>query len=84
MRCISLKLLKFYKDSCPSCVLVTQYLDSKGVRYESINPFEQPEYGARYGLMSVPVTILLDENGNEIQRSNGYVPPQLDQLIAQL
>lgn len=79
-----MKLLKFYKDSCPSCVLVTQYLDSKGVQCESINPFEQPEYGARYNLMSVPVTILLDENDNEVLRSNGYVATQLDEMIAQL
>lgn len=84
MRCVKLKLLKFYKDNCSNCVLVTQYLDSKNVQYDSINPFEQPKYGANYEIMSVPVTILLDENGSEVKRSVGFKPTELDSLIEQL
>ncbi|RNB59381.1 glutaredoxin family protein [Brevibacillus gelatini] len=79
-----MKLLKFYKDNCPSCVLVTQFLDSKGVKYESINPFEQPQYAVHYGLMSVPVTILLDDNGEEAKRSVGFKPAELTEMINKL
>lgn len=31
--------------------------------------------------MGVPVTILLDERGNEVKRSIGFKPDELDELI---
>lgn len=79
-----MKLLKFYKESCPSCVLVTQYLNSKGIEHEAVNPFENPDVASNFEFMSVPVTFLLDDEGKEVKRSTGYNPAELDAMIAQL
>lgn len=54
-------MLKIYTTStCNPCKMVKQFLDSKGVNYESIVLDEQPEKQdellALTGTMSVPVT----------------------------
>jgi thioredoxin 1 len=78
------KLLKFEKENCPACTMVENFLIDKSVEVEKVNPFEQPKLAAKFMISSVPVTILLDDEGNEIQRSRGFNPVELEALIAQL
>lgn len=78
------KLIKFEKNGCTPCQMVQNYLDEKGVEVERINPFDQPKLAIKYDISSVPVTILVDENGNEITRSVGFKPIELDEMISQL
>jgi thioredoxin 1 len=78
------KLLKFEKENCPACTMVENFLTDKNVEVEKVNPFEQPKLAAKFMISSVPVTILLDDEGNEIQRSRGFNPAELEQLISQL
>jgi thioredoxin 1 len=78
------KLLKFEKENCPACTMVENFLTDKNVEVEKVNPFENPKLAAKFMISSVPVTILLDEEGNEIQRSRGFNPEELDSLIKQL
>jgi thioredoxin 1 len=80
----SLKIIKFEKDNCPSCQLVSNYLDNKGVEYEKVNVFDRPEQAMTYEIMGVPVTILLDDNGNEVKRVAGFKVSELEELISQL
>jgi thioredoxin 1 len=49
-----------------------------------VNPFDFPNLAAQFGIASVPVTILLDDEGNEIQRSTGYKPDELNEMISKL
>lgn len=77
-------LLKFYRNNCSPCSMVDNYLKEKGVSYKSVNVEEDPELATQYGLTSVPVTILLDNEGNEVKRSIGFKPNELEQLISQL
>lgn len=77
-------LLKFYRNNCSPCSMVDNYLKEKGVSYKSVNVEEDPELATQYGLTSVPVTILLDDKGNEVKRSIGFKPNELQELISQL
>jgi thioredoxin 1 len=78
------KLLKFEKENCPACTMVENFLTDKNVEVEKVNPFENPKLAAKFMISSVPVTILLDEEGNEIQRSRGFNPDELESIVEQL
>lgn len=79
-----MKLLKLYQPKCTPCQFVENFLQDQGVEYESIDVSKQPEVAGKYGVMSTPVTILLDDNGEEVDRSAGFNPPKLESLIAKL
>lgn len=78
------KLLVLSKNDCSACGLVKGFLDGEGVSYDSINVQENIDVAIQYGVMSVPVTLLLDDEGNEIERVNGYKPPVIESFIEQL
>jgi thioredoxin 1 len=76
------KIIKFEKDNCRYCDMVAAYLDEKNIPYQPINVMdEDPEIMVKYDIMSVPVTILLDDDGNIIERSIGYKPNELDKIV---
>lgn len=77
------RLLKLEKQGCAPCVAVQNYLESKGIEVEKVDVFESPEIAGLYDISSVPVTILLDGD-NEIERSTGFKPPELDKMLSQL
>jgi thioredoxin 1 len=78
------KLIKFEKENCPACTMVENFLSDQNVKAEKINPFDNPKLAAQFMISSVPVTILLDDEGNEIQRSRGFNPAELESIIAKL
>lgn len=78
------KLIKLEKPACRPCLMVSSFLDDQNVQYEPIDVTVHPEVGAEYGVMSVPVTILLDDTGKEVSRSIGFNPVQLEELISKL
>lgn len=78
------RILKLEKQGCNPCTMVQNFLDDKGIKVEKVDVFENPEIAGKYDIGTVPVTILLDSEGNEIARSNGYNPPELEVLISQL
>lgn len=61
--------------------MVSQYLDSKGVAYETVNPFENPELAMRFKVRSVPTVIVTDQDA-EVKRIVGFKPEELSLLIA--
>jgi thioredoxin 1 len=64
--------------------MVEQHLANNSVDYEKINIEDRPEIAMQYGVMSVPVTILLDDDGQELNRVVGFNPDEIDKLIEQL
>ena len=78
------RLLKLYQPSCRPCQMVSQFLESQNVEHEAINVLENPDVAVKYGIMSTPVTILLDDKGNEVKRSIGYNPSELQEMISKL
>jgi thioredoxin 1 len=78
------KLIKFEKDNCPACKQVEMFLMSNRTKAEIINPFENPDLAVKYEISSVPVTILLNEDGEELTRSIGFKPDELEEMIENL
>ena len=79
-----MRILKLEQPGCPPCKFVSNFLNDKGVEFEVVDVTEQPEVASEYGVMGVPVTILLDEEGKEVQRSVGFNPEQLENIVAKL
>ena len=78
-----MKLLKFEKENCPSCERVDAYLAQYNhIEVSRVNPFEEPRLAVWYGIAGVPVTILLNDNGQEERRSIGFNPQELDEMIS--
>ncbi|AKO92040.1 thiol reductase thioredoxin [Priestia filamentosa] len=80
---MSKQLIKLYQPACNPCTMVSNFLNDQGIEHNSIDVTENPDVAAQYGIMSTPVTILLDE-GVEIQRSNGFNPPELEEMVEKL
>lgn len=78
------KMIKFEKDNCKPCEMVTEYLNSKNVEFEAINAYNEPMKASKMKVRSVPTLMLLDSEGNEIRRIVGYNPQEIDQLIEEL
>lgn len=79
-----MNLLKFEKENCPACTMVENYLMDQNVKAEKVNPFENPKLAVKYGISSVPVTLLLDDQGEVIKKSIGFKPDELEEMIEQL
>ena len=73
------RIIKFEKEDCSPCNMVSEYLDRKGVVYETINPFNQPELAMQFRVRSVP-TVILMEAEQEMVRVIGYKPEELAAL----
>ncbi|MEM5009419.1 thioredoxin family protein [Niallia taxi] len=78
------QIIKLEQPNCRNCGYVAKFLESNGVSYQTIDVTEQPDKAVKYGIMSVPVTILLDESENELKRSIGFKPDELEEMIEQL
>lgn len=76
-----MKLIKLEQPSCNPCQLVSNYLKEKGIEFEAIDVTVRPEVAAEYGVMGVPVTILLNGEGSELKRSIGFKPNELDSIV---
>lgn len=74
------RIIKFEKEDCNPCIMVSQFLSSKAVLFESINPFDCPELASQYRIRSVPTTILLRDN-DELMRTIGYKPDELNKIL---
>ena len=77
------KLIKFEKENCTPCTQVQNHLDNTGleIEIEKINPFDNPKRAGEYKIGSVPTTILIDGEGNELARSIGFKPDELDAML---
>ncbi|MBV2226192.1 MULTISPECIES: glutaredoxin family protein [unclassified Sphingobacterium] len=73
------RIIKFEKNDCAPCAQVSAYLDSKGIAYETINPFDEPELAVKFKVRTVPTVIVL-ENDEIKNRIIGFNPNELDQI----
>jgi thioredoxin 1 len=79
-----MKILKFEKENCSACQMVENFLQENNVQAEKVNPFENPELAVKYKITSVPVTFLLDDNENVVDKIVGFKPDKLEQMIEKL
>ncbi|AVB11533.1 Thioredoxin [Bacillus velezensis] len=79
-----MKIIKLEQPNCNPCKMVSNYLNEVGVEYETVDVTQEPEVAAQFEVMGVPVTILLNEQEEEVNRSIGFKPDELDALINDL
>ncbi len=80
---ITMKIIKFEKEDCNPCAMVSELLDKNGVEYEKVNPFNNPEMAVQFKVRSVPTTILMDDN-TELKRIVGFKPDELNELLGMM
>ncbi|AVP37447.1 glutaredoxin family protein [Staphylococcus felis] len=83
-----MKLVALKKPNCMPCGMVTRYLSGKldGVDYEEydVTTDSGMVVAGHYGIMSVPVLMLLDEHGAIAGRVDGYKEKQIDDILAEV
>ncbi|PIR43186.1 thiol reductase thioredoxin [candidate division WWE3 bacterium CG10_big_fil_rev_8_21_14_0_10_32_10] len=71
------KLIDFYADWCGPCIAMKPtvekvLVDYKGkVDFSEINVDSNQSEAQKYGIMSIPTFVILDENDKEIDRKMG-------------
>ncbi len=58
----------FYRESCPNCPPVKQFLEDSGLSGEMIDVDAHPDAAVEYGVMAAPTVILFDDAGRETTR----------------
>lgn len=76
------RIIKFEKQDCAPCKMLSEYLDNNGVSYERINAFDRPELAAKFRVRSLPTLIVLDQD-QEVARSIGFKVDELKKLLAE-
>ena len=71
-------ILDFWAAWCGPCKMVSPLVDeialeNADIKVGKINVDEQPELAAKFGVMSIP-TLVVIENGKEVNRSIGAMP----------
>lgn len=77
------KIIKFEKNDCNPCAMVSEFLDKKGVKYERINAFDNPEMAMKFKVRTVP-TVILMENNAEVKRVMGFKMEELNEMTSEL
>lgn len=78
-----MKIIKFGKEGCPPCEQVENFLKASGINYISINPFETEDFDLliKHNVKTVPITVLVDDAGEELQRKAGFNETALRHLV---
>ncbi len=82
---MSKKVTVFTTNTCAYCAMVKKWLDGKGIAYETVNLDEKPEMQkeiyAKSGALTVPVTLIEKEDGQE-DVVIGFNLPRLASAVA--
>lgn len=66
---MSKRITVFTTNSCAYCVMVKKWLDTKGIKYNTVNldenPDKQKEIFEKSGALTVPVTLVEKEDSSE-------------------
>ena len=66
---MSKQITIYTTNNCAYCVMVKKYLASKGQAYEEVNVEQHPDRRQEAvelsGAMTVPVTVITDDNGQK-------------------
>ena len=72
-----MKIIKFEQNNCPGCAKVGMFLNmvletQPDKTYNLSTSMDAIDEATKYGIMTLPVLILLDEDEKEVQRVIGY------------
>lgn len=72
-----MKLLKFYASWCAPCKVLSEVManaaDKITIPVEEVDIDNNLDLALQYGVRSVPVLVLLDDEGKEVRRQSGVV-----------
>lgn len=77
-----MKYIKFEQPNCVPCKNMGDYLDGKNIEYAKVTPFDDPESAMKYKIRTVPVLVAVDDNGEEVGRTVGFKPSEIDNLLS--
>jgi len=63
------RIVKFEKNDCNPCAMVSDLLDKKGVEYERVNPFDNPDMAVKYRVR---------------RRTIGFKPEEINEIISMI
>lgn len=75
-------ILKFSRVGCNPCKIMTNFLHDKGVDYKELDVEEDAQLASQYGIASVPTLLLVDENGEVLDRVVGFNPSSIEELLS--
>lgn len=61
------KTLLFTTPTCGGCKIIKPVVEGRGLDIEIVDATEDPERAAEHNVMSVPVFVTEDENGNHVE-----------------
>jgi thioredoxin 1 len=72
------KILYFSAAWCGPCKMLGPIMDSvsEEVAWEKVNVDNNQELSIKYGVRNIPTLVLVDSNGNELNRSTGVMQKQ--------
>lgn len=72
-----MKVLKFYATWCAPCkgleMIVESIKDQLSIPVQNVNIEEDIDLAMKYNVRSVPVMVVIDEDGKEIRREAGLL-----------
>ncbi len=77
------KIIKFEKEDCNPCIMVSEYFKASSIPFDVVNPFNNPEVAMKYKVRSVPTTLLIDDD-EVLMRVIGFQPSELKSMIDSL
>ncbi|PGU82111.1 MULTISPECIES: thioredoxin family protein [Bacillus] len=84
----NLKLIKFKQDSCTPCKMLDEQLEKLGVQVDEVRNLTTGDdetfmLAGEFGIEKTPVLLLLDDNGNEIDRHKGVGMTGVSRVLSQ-
>lgn len=78
-----MKILKFYAEWCNPCKRLSKYLNEHppALEIEEINVEDNPMLASQFDVMSVPVIVVQDDDGNEVARNTSSDPVKVQQFL---
>jgi thioredoxin 1 len=76
-----MKLIKVQKEDCPACKQVEAFLQNQDVAYDTVDVYQDPSIAMELGVMTVPVTVVKDDDGSIVASSLGFKPGELAELV---
>ncbi|MBL4951111.1 thioredoxin family protein [Neobacillus sp. YIM B02564] len=79
---MSKQILKFSRVGCTPCKIMTNFLNEQGVEYKELDVEDDAQLAVQYGISGVPTLLLVDENGDVLDRVVGFNPSAIEKLLS--
>lgn len=79
------KLIKFGASWCAPCKSASKFLSQFDPEtYQEVDITEDEDLAVKFGIKNIPTFVLLNVNGDEVDRFTGFNPSQIKQAIEKI